>query len=147
MDMFSANQINFQEQEKMTLSLTFKEAMDGWNSTFVTGDPSHLSNIVTEDFICRPTHDNENLEQVLQWATNCTSVHEDYKVIHEDEHSLCGFHSVTSPDDPTKRRKTMYIYFFVMARWHYIIVKKSSQIRDYMRMNKKKNIIGMKRDL
>ena len=57
MDMFSANQINFQEQEKMTLSLTFKKAMDGWNSTFLTGDPSHLSNIVTQDFICRLTHD------------------------------------------------------------------------------------------
>ena len=82
--MFYANQIYFQEQEKMALSLTFKEAMDGWNSTFVTGDPSHLSNIVTEDFICRITHDNENLEQVLQWATNCTTVLGDYKVIHDD---------------------------------------------------------------
>ena len=57
MDMFSANQINFQEHEKMTLSLTFKKVMDRWNSTFVTGDPNHLSNIVTQDFICRPTHD------------------------------------------------------------------------------------------
>ena len=93
----------------MTLSLTFKEAMDGWNSTFATGDPSHLFNIVTDDFIFRPTHDNENLEQVLQWATNCSSVLGDYKVIHEDEHSLCGFHSVTSPDDPTKRTKMVYI--------------------------------------
>ena len=41
----------------MTLSLTFKETMDGWNSTFLTGDPSHLFNIVTQDFICRLTHD------------------------------------------------------------------------------------------
>ena len=50
----------------MTLSLTFKEAIDGWNNTFITGDPSHLSNIVTDDFICRPTEGNETLAQVLE---------------------------------------------------------------------------------
>ena len=54
----------------MILPLTFKEAMDGWNNTFVTGDPSHLSNIVTDDFVCRPTEGNETLAQVLKWATN-----------------------------------------------------------------------------
>lgn len=93
----------------MTLSLTFKEAIDGWNNTFITGDPSHLSNIVTDDFICRPTEGNETLAQVLEWATNCSAVLGDYKIIHEDEHSLCGFHSVISPEKPVKRTKMVYM--------------------------------------
>ena len=45
----------------MILPLTFKEAMDGWNNNLVTGDPSHLSNIVTDDFLCGPTEGNETL--------------------------------------------------------------------------------------
>ena len=74
------------------MSLTFKEALDGWNKTFTTGDPSYLSNIVTDDLVFRPTYENENLEQVLVWATNTTAVLSDYKVIHEDNHSLfCCF--------------------------------------------------------
>ena len=91
------------------MSLTFKEAMDGWNYTFITGDPSHLSKIVTDDFVCRPTEGNESLAQVLEWATNTSSVLGDYKVIHEDEHSLCGFHSVFSPEKPEKRTKMVYM--------------------------------------
>jgi hypothetical protein len=70
----------------MTLSVTFKEAIDGWNNTFITCDPSQLSSIVTDNFICRPTEGNETLAQVLEWVTNCTSVLGDYKIIHEDEH-------------------------------------------------------------
>ena len=92
----------------LTLSLTFKEALDGWNKTFTTGDASYISNIVTDDFVFRPTCENENLEQVLVWATNTTAVLSDYKVIHEDNHSLCGFHSVTSRENPEKRTKMVY---------------------------------------
>ena len=77
------------------MSLTFKEALDGWNKTFTTGDASFISNIVTDDFVFRPTYENENLEQVLVWATNTTSILSDYKVINEDNYSLCGFHNVT----------------------------------------------------
>ncbi len=76
---------------EISLSLKFKKAMDGWNDTFITGDPSHFPNIVTDDFVCRPTEGNENLAQVLEWATNTSSVLGDYKVIHEDERSLSGF--------------------------------------------------------
>ena len=47
-----------------TLSLTLKEALDGWNKTFTTGDASYISNIVTDDLVFRPTYENENLEQV-----------------------------------------------------------------------------------
>ena len=92
----------------LTLLLTFKEALDGWNKTFTTGNASYLSNIVTDDFVFRPTYENENLEQVLVWATNTTAVLSDYKVIHEDNHSLCGFHSVTSRENPEKRTKMVY---------------------------------------
>ena len=92
----------------LTLSLTFKEALDGWNKTFTTGDASYISNIVTDDLVFRPTYENENLEQVLVWATNTTAVLSDYKVIHEDNHSLCGFHSVTSRENPEKRTKMVY---------------------------------------
>ena len=91
-----------------TLSLTLKEALDGWNKTFTTGDASYISNIVTDDLVFRPTYENENLEQVLVWATNTTAVLSDYKVIHEDNHSLCGFHSVTSRENPEKRTKMVY---------------------------------------
>ena len=90
------------------MSLTFKEALDGWNKTFTTGDASFISNIVTDDFVFRPTYENENLEQVLVWATNTTSVLSDYKVINEDKYSLCGFHSVTSRENPEKRTKMVY---------------------------------------
>ena len=92
----------------LTLLLTFKEALDGWNKTFTTGDASYISNIVTDDLVFRPTYENENLEQVLVWATNTTAVLSDYKVIHEDDHSLCGFHSVTSRENPEKRTKMVY---------------------------------------
>ena len=92
----------------LTLLLTFKEALDGWNKTFTTGDASYISNIVTDDLVFRPTYENENLEQVLVWATNTTAVLSDYKVIHEDNHSLCGFHSVTSRENPEKRTKMVY---------------------------------------
>ena len=92
----------------LTLSLTFKKALDGWNKTFTTGDASYISNIVTDDFVFRPTYENENLEQVLVWATNTTSVLSDYKVINEDNYSLCGFHSVTSRENPEKRTKMVY---------------------------------------
>ena len=92
----------------LTLSLTFKKALDGWNKTFTTGDASYISNIVTDDFVFRPTYENENLEQVLVWATNTTAVLSDYKVIHEDNHSLCGFHSVTSRENPEERTKMVY---------------------------------------
>ena len=92
----------------LTLSLTFKEALDGWNKTFTTGDARFISNIVTDDFVFRPTYENENLEQVLVWATNTTSVLSDYKVINEDNYSLCGFHSVTSRENPEKRTKMVY---------------------------------------
>ena len=91
------------------MSLKFKEAMDDWNITFITGDPSYLANIVTYDFVCRPTEGNESLAQVLEWDTNCSSVLGDYKVIHEDEHSLCGFHSVVRPEQPEKRTKIVYM--------------------------------------
>ena len=91
------------------MSLSFEEAMDGWNNTFITGDPSHLSKIVTDDFVHRPTEANEDLAQVLELATNCSAVLYDYEVIHEDEHSLCGFHSVVSPKQPEKRTKLVYI--------------------------------------
>ncbi len=92
----------------LTLLLTFKEALDGWNKTFTTGDASYISNIVTDDLVFRPTYENENLEQVLVWATNTTAVLSDYKVIHEDNHSLCGFHSITSRENPEKRTKMVY---------------------------------------
>ena len=92
----------------LTLSLTFKVALDGWNKTFTTGNASYLSNIVTDDFVFRPTYENEHLEQVLVWATNTTAVLSDYKVIHEDNHSLCGFHCVTSRENPEKRTKMVY---------------------------------------
>ena len=92
----------------LNLSLTFKEALDGWNKTFTTGDASYISNIVTDDLVFRPTYENQNLEQVLVWATNTTAVLSDYKVIHEDNHSLCGFHSVTSRENPEKRTKMVY---------------------------------------
>ena len=92
----------------LTLSLTFKVALDGWNKTFTTGNASYLSNIVTDDLVFRPTYENENLEQVLVWATNTTSVLSDYKVINEDNYSLCGFHSVTSRENPEKRTKMVY---------------------------------------
>ena len=93
---------------KLTLSLTFKEALDGRNKTFTTGDASYISNIVTDDFVFRPTYENENLEQVLVWATNTTSILSDYKVINEDNYSLCGFHSVTNRENPKKRIKMVY---------------------------------------
>ena len=92
----------------LTLSLTFKEALDGWNKTFTTGDASFISNIVTDDFVFRPTYENENLEQVLVWATNTSSVLSDYKLIKEYNYSLCGFHSVTSRENPEKRTKMVY---------------------------------------
>ena len=92
----------------LTLSLTFKEALDGWNKTFTTGDASYISNIVTDDLVFRPTYENENLEQVLVWATNTTAILSDYKVINEDNHSLCGFHSVTNRENPEKRTKMVY---------------------------------------
>ena len=98
----------FTERETF-LSLAFKEAMDGWNNTFITDDPSHLSNIVTDEFVCRPTEGNDSLAQVLEWATNIFCVLGDYKVIHQNEHSLCGFHSVVSPKQPEKRTKLVYI--------------------------------------
>ena len=97
------------KEGEISLSLKFKKAMDGWNNTFITGDPSHLPNIVTDDFVCRPTEGNESLAQVLEWATNSSSVLGDYKVIHEDEQSLCGFHSVVSPEKPEKRTKVVYL--------------------------------------
>ena len=90
------------------MSLSFKEALDGWNKTFTTGDASFISNIVTDDFVFRPTYENENLEQVLVWATNTSSVLSDYKLINEDNYSLCGFHSVTSRENPEKRTKMAY---------------------------------------
>ena len=74
----------------------------------ISGDPSHLSDIVTDDFVCQHTEGNESLAQVLEWATNCSSVLGDYKVIHEDEHSLCGFHSLVSPEQLEKRTKMVY---------------------------------------
>ena len=46
----------------LTLSLTFKEALDGWNKTFTTGDASYTSNIVTNDLVFQPPYENENLE-------------------------------------------------------------------------------------
>ena len=92
----------------LTLSLTFKEALEGCNKTFTTGDASYISNIVRDDFVFRPTCENENLEQVLVWATNTTSVLSDYKVINEDNYSICGFHSVTSRENPEKRTKMVY---------------------------------------
>ena len=92
----------------LILSLTFKEALDGWNKTFTTGDASYISNIVTDDFVFRPTCENENLEQVLVWATNTRSVLSDYKVINEDNYSLCGFHSVTNCENQKKRTKMVY---------------------------------------
>ena len=49
----------------LTLLLTFKEALDGWNKTFTTGDASYISNIVIDDLIFRPIYENEDLEQVL----------------------------------------------------------------------------------
>ena len=79
----------------LTLSLTFKEALECWNKTFTTGDANYISNIVTDDLVLRPTYENENLEQILVWATNTKAVLSDYKVIHEDNHSLCGFHILT----------------------------------------------------
>ena len=91
-----------------TLSLIFKEALDGWNKTFTTGDASYISNIVADDFVFRPTCENENLKQVLVWATNTTSVLSEYKVINEDNYSLCGFHSVTNRENPEKRTKMVY---------------------------------------
>ena len=90
------------------MSLSFKEALDGWNKTFTTGDASFISNIVTDDFVFRPTYENENLEQVLVWATNTTSVLSDYKVINEDSYSLYDFHSVTSRENTEKRTKLVY---------------------------------------
>ena len=92
----------------LILSLTFREALDGWNKTFTTGNDSYISNIVTNDFVFRPTYENENLEQVLVWATNTTSVLSDYKVINEDNYSLCGFNSVISRENPEKRTKMVY---------------------------------------
>ena len=89
----------------LTLSLTFKEALDGWNKTFTTGDASYISSIVKDDLVFRPTYENENLEQVLVPARNTTAVLFDYKDIHEDNHSLCDFHSVTSRKSPEKRTK------------------------------------------
>ena len=86
----------------LTLSLTFREALDGWNKTFTTENDSYISNIVTNDFVFRPTYENENLEQVLVWATCTTSVLSDYKVINEDNYSLCGFDSVTNHENPEK---------------------------------------------
>ena len=91
----------------LTLSLTFKEALDGWNKTFTTGDASFISNIVTDDFVFRPTCENENLEQVLVWATNTKSVLSDYKVINEDNYSLCGSHSVTNRET---QKSTKIVY-------------------------------------
>ena len=88
--------------------LTLGEALDAWNKTFTTGNASYISNIVTDDFVFRPTFENENLEQVLVWATKTTAVLSDYKVIHEDNHSLCGFHSVISRENPEKRTKMVY---------------------------------------
>ena len=88
--------------------LTLKEALDAWNKTFTTGNASYISNIVTDDFVFRPTLENENLEQVLVWATNTSSVLSDYKLINEDNYSLCGFHSVTSSENPEKRTKIVY---------------------------------------
>ena len=99
---------NFKER-KTSLSLSLKEAMDGWNNTFITGDPSHLSNIVTDDSVHRPTEANEDLAQVLEWATNCSAVLGDYEVIHEEKHSLCGFHIVVSPEQPENRTKLVYM--------------------------------------
>ena len=52
--------------------------------------------------------ENENLEQVLVWAINTTSVLSDYKVINEDNYSLCGFHSVTNRENTEKRTKMVY---------------------------------------
>ena len=92
----------------LNLLLTLKEALDAWNKTFTTGNASYISNIVTDDFVFRPTFENENLEQVLVWATNTSSVLSDYKLINEDNYSLCGFHSVTSRENPEKRTKMVY---------------------------------------
>ena len=39
----------------LNLSLTFKEALDGCNKTFTSGDASYISNIVTDDLVFRPT--------------------------------------------------------------------------------------------
>ena len=90
------------------MSLTFKEALDGWNKTFTTGDASYISSIVKDDLVFRPTYENENLEQVLVSPTNTSSVLSDYKLINEDNYSLCGFHSVTSRENPEKRTKMVY---------------------------------------
>ena len=49
------------------------------------------------------------MAQALEWATNCSSVLGDHKIIHEDEHSLCGFHSVISSEKPVKRTKMVYM--------------------------------------
>ena len=89
-------------------TLTLKEALDGWNKTFTTGDASYISKIFTDDFFFQPTYKNENLELISVWATNTTAVLFDYKVIHEDNHSLCDFYSVTSRKNPERRTKMVY---------------------------------------
>ena len=42
----------------LNLLLTLKEALDGWNKTFTTGNASYISNIVTDDFVFRATNEN-----------------------------------------------------------------------------------------
>ena len=116
----------FTERETF-LSLAFKEAMDGWNNTFITDDPSHLSNIVTDEFVCRPTEGNDSLAQVLEWATNIFCVLGDYKVIHQNEHSLCGFHSVVSPKN-LKSGLKWCTCCCAMTRWRYTTATKLCQI-------------------
>ena len=116
------------KEGEISLSLKFKKAMDGWNNTFITGDPSHLPNIVTDDFVCRPTEGNENLAQVLEWATNTSSVLGDYKVIHEDERSLCGF-IVWSAQKNLKSGLKWFICCCVTPRWPYTTATKLCQIK------------------
>ena len=65
---------------------------------------------MTDDFVFRPTNENENLEQVLVWATT-SSVLSDYKLINEDNYSLCGFHSVTRRETQKSEQKCFMCHF------------------------------------
>ena len=70
---------------------------------------------MTDYFVFRPTCENENLEQVLLWATNTISVLSDYNVINEVNYSLCGSHSVTKFEKPKSEQK-WFMHHFAMVK-------------------------------
>ena len=85
------------------MAISATQALDAFNNAFDTGDTSKLADMLSDNFIFKHSDQSEdNRTEVLEWANKPNFTIGDYQIFHEDEHVICGVHSVTEENKPNR---------------------------------------------